>query len=66
MKRINKNILAVLPETLMGYLTFALMYSIFKNNFGGYEYLMIIPFIVFTVFVVRENAKQIRKLNVKG
>jgi glucan phosphoethanolaminetransferase (alkaline phosphatase superfamily) len=56
-KKINIMLNIVIP-TAVAYIVFFLLYSVFQQRFFEYRWLAIIPFIIVTGYVIKDNMRE--------
>ncbi|HHY43157.1 MAG TPA: hypothetical protein GX514_10005 [Thermoanaerobacterales bacterium] len=56
-KRLNIIFNIVIP-TIVGYATFFLLFYLFQKLFYEYRWLAVIPFVVVTAFIIKDNMRE--------
>ncbi|WP_136479362.1 hypothetical protein EPD62_001290 [Acetivibrio thermocellus] len=64
-KRLNIIFNIVIP-TIVGYATFFLLFYLFQKLFYEYRWLAIIPFIIVTGFIIKDNMREWKVIRQQG
>ena len=60
MKKIMNIIFSIAIPTMAGYATFFLIYYLYQKVFFEYRWLAIIPFVIVTAFIIKDNMREWR------
>ena len=66
MKKSMNIIFNMVIPTAVAYIVFFLLYSVFQQRFFEYRWLAIIPFIIVTGFIIKDNMREWKMIKQQG
>ncbi|UZQ84773.1 hypothetical protein ODU73_001830 [Thermoclostridium stercorarium] len=64
-KKINIMLNIVIP-TAVAYIVFFMLYYLYQKTFFEYRWLAIIPFVIVTAFIIKDNMREWRVIKQQG
>jgi uncharacterized membrane protein len=64
-KKINIMLNIVIP-TAVAYIVFFMLYYLYQKTFFEYRWLAIIPFVIVTAFIIKDNIREWRVIKQQG
>jgi len=66
MKKKIKIMLNIVIPTAVAYIVFFMLYYLYQKTFFEYRWLAIIPFVIVTAFIIKDNMREWRVIKQQG